>query len=99
MEATTREQFDKDTSLDLYFLINDVIDRAEHYLFNDQLEWFVKHAEWRIRFMHATKNSWKKWLEGKNRGIDQRSQCQVWIIHWFTAFCKDPEIYIERHSS
>jgi hypothetical protein len=55
-----------------------------------QVAWFTAHCDLRFRWFHANKADWRKWLESRNRRIDPRSQCKVWIRHWLAAYRKDP---------
>ena len=95
--ATPHKTFVTATALMLDLLANDVIaETPDHRLSKRQLEWFVDHCDTRIRFNYATDDHWRKWLENRDRRIDPRSQCKVWIRHWFKAFCLHPEQYVGR---
>jgi len=98
MGPTTQKQFDKLTSLNLYLLIDDIVQYKLLAFSTEDIDWFTKHTENRIRYMHATNKRWKKWLENKLKSIDPRDQCKVWIRHWTEAFKKNPKIYKEIHT-
>ena len=63
------------------------------------MTWFTAYCDQRFRYFHANNPRWRKWLEDRDRRIDPRDQCKVWIRHWLTAYVLDPAGYQERYPS
>jgi len=96
---TTNDAFLEKTSLLVDILVEAVINEKSHALTPIQVIWFSTYCDWRFRYFHANNPRWRKWLENRNRRIDPRSQCKVWIRHWLAAFVPDPINFQERHAS
>ena len=96
MRVTTSEIFAAKTSLLIHVQVDMVLAEKPHDLTPEQVAWFIDHCEWRFRYFHANNPRWRKWLEDRNRSIDPRDQCRVWIRHWRDAYVLDPARYQQR---
>ncbi len=95
---TPQEKFIEATSLALTMLIADaVVSFYPAFLSHYNARWFQNHCDFRIRYLHANDEQWKKWLESRDPTIDPRDQIGVWVKHWFQAFNNDPIGYRLRY--
>jgi hypothetical protein len=88
-----RDEFLENTCLILGYHIHAVIDERDHNLTEAEIEWFVIHCNKWFRYLYQTKPQWRKWLENRDRRIDPRKQCRVWIKHWLDAYMVSPCAY------
>jgi hypothetical protein len=63
-----------------------------HTLTAGQADWFIKHVDTRVRWLHANNVRWRRSLD---RG--DRDQLYVWVHHWLEAYLRGPVTYQERH--
>jgi len=96
---TTVAVFLETTSLLVDVLVEAVLAETTPALTPAQVAWFTAHCDQRFRYFHARNPRWRKWLEDRDRRIDPRDQCKVWIRHWLAAYVLDPAGYQERYAS
>jgi hypothetical protein len=96
---TTAAVFLEKTSLLVDVLVEAVVAENSHALTPAQVTWFAAFCDQRFRYFHANNPRWQKWLEDRDRKIDPRDQCKVWIRHWLAAYVLDPAGYQERCAS
>ena len=93
---TTAALFLEKTSLLVDVLVEAVLAEKPHALTPAQVTWFAAYCDQRFRYFHANNPRWQKWLEDRDRKIDPRDQCKVWIRHWLAAYVLDPAGYQGR---
>jgi hypothetical protein len=96
---TTPDAFLEKTCLMLDYHVGAVLTEKPHALTPAQVTWFTAYCDQRFRYFHANNPRWRKWLEDRDRKIDPRDQCKVWIRHWLAAYVLDPAGYQERCAS
>ena len=96
---TAAPAFLEKTSLLIGVLVEAVLTETAAVLTPAQQAWFTEHCEHRFRWFHANNPTWRKWLEDRNRRIDPRDQCKVWIRHWLAAYRKNPTAYQAQHAA
>jgi len=89
--------FMEKTSLLVEVLVEAVLVETATTLTPAQQAWFTRHCDQRFRWFHANNPTWRKWLEDRDRRIDPRDQCKVWIRHWLAAYVRDPARYKSQH--
>lgn len=94
---TAAPTFREKTSLLIEVLVETVLTEAAATLTPSQRAWFTEHCDLRFRWFHRNNPAWRKWLEDRDRRIDPRDQCKVWIRHWLAAYQKDPAAYQAQH--
>ena len=90
--------FEETTCLLLWLLVDQVWAEKPRALTQEEFDWFYDHVDRRMRWLHANKAGWRRWMENEDRRIDPREQAKVWIRHWLDAYCLDPQRYQEQHS-
>lgn len=98
---TPSEEFEELTGLMPYVIAETVAskpeDRERVALTVGELRWFCQHVDYRFRYMHANNPAIKKSLSCRSYD-ERRDRAYNWVEHWFVAYAKDRELYMERHS-
>jgi len=91
---TSVEEFEDCTGILLDAVVGALAADDRTGLTVEHWRWFSEHVGWRLCYMHANKPKQRKKMEAGETGL---AVVCAFVAHWFEAFRRDPEVYMERH--
>jgi hypothetical protein len=93
MASKPPKDFEAATALVPDLIASIVLENRTHNLTTDQVDWFARHCDARLRWFYEHKPEWRRKLQGPNG----RDEAYMWIGHWADGFTLRPDTYMARH--